>query len=227
MDKILLILLLIFSGYGAYTHFNKNKGEKIAESKLTPRQKKERANNKKLALLDDTNNDIDSSTSVKMKVPPQINEFVNNQMEQWTNLTPGEKNELRHLSNRIDQRLPFGNYERTLVQKLEDRNVFEAIRQNNQTIIKNTDNVVHETNNYENVIQNTDQPEDNYVPDPEPSPAPEEPIPDEPPQEEIPHQEEISSDQAPDADMEPQAPIDSEGQQDPGEQNPSEPVESY
>jgi hypothetical protein len=160
MGKLLIILLLVFSGYGAYNHFNKFKGEKIPEHKLTKNQKEERQKNKKLAVLEPLGTESHTSLDSKKKVPPQIIDFVKNQLEEWNNLTPGEKNELKHLSSRIEQRLPFGNYEKTLVKKLEDRNVLEAIRQNNSSVIKNTGNVIYETNQYDTNFQQNQEPDD-------------------------------------------------------------------
>ena len=188
ISNIIFIVSLLFASYCAFDFYKKKSGKKS----IYQTYKKNIKNNNIIDKTNPTvvninsiqNGDIEPefSKQIRAKLPILDNFFNEQNTNQWmTYLTEEDFRMLRDLRSVLESRTFFSQQDEIKVQALEKKNVLNAIRNNDPSMI-----VVEPTNNSFNPEPAPEANQEQMEPEPEQQPVPEEA----PPMDEVPQPEE-------------------------------------
>lgn len=165
MNKILTLIVLLLLVFLLYTVLNK----KTIDTEATAVDNIDYGSIEKAKKITKINaNQINSAqiepvTSSRIRIRiPDLNKVLNN-IEQWKPVLNEEDFKIiRELQAKVNDKKLFNDYDNILVTRLEDRNIINAIKQNNPALVVKDDSKNNQIGNNQ-----SDQSMPEYQPEPE------------------------------------------------------------
>lgn len=182
MKKILVLLILLILVFILYSQSSKEElstdEDEISLEKKAVEKKQPTIKGQSVNVSQIPNNEVEPplSRNLRARLPPDFQVVFSN-LSSWNgSLTAEDFQVIRNLKSKIDNKQFFDVNDVAGINHLDDKNILNAIKQNNPALISNQANNQEENtqDNYQidnpadNQIQATEEYNSEYIPEPEP-----------------------------------------------------------